>query len=57
MADGRVTGVAAVVEPTASAGAARELAGIVGDAIGTRGGGSRSSGCCFESTHVGTGVR
>ena len=32
--DGRVTRVATVVEPTASAGAARGLTGIVGDALG-----------------------
>ena len=31
--------------PTASAGAACAFAGIVGDALGTRGGGSSSSGC------------
>ena len=41
---------ATVLEPTASAGAARELAGIVGDALGTfvRGGSSRCTSECRD---------
>ena len=42
----RVALFSAGVVPTASAGAARAFAGIIGDALGTRGGGSSSSGCC-----------
>ena len=43
--------------PTASAGAARAFAGIVGDALGTRGSGSSSSGCscCCARMHAGIG--
>ena len=47
MVDGRVTGDTTVLEPTASAGAARGIAGIVDGALGAfvRGG---SSGCTGE---------
>ena len=42
----RVTLYPAGPVPTASAGAACAFAGIVGDALGTRGGGSKSRDCC-----------
>ena len=51
----RVAFFSAGLVPTAPAGAARAFAGIVGDALGTRGGGSSSSGCCC-CAHIYVGI-